>query len=135
MNINKSSKWWKIVLIIFGFFAILIASALLSEALSSFIKNPSLKILFEEIILRIPITLFSLHLFAKMVIRAKPEEFRVKKPRQNIFLWSAISLAFTLLVAFLILAFNQFEFFNQINSQSSQRFAYNISATLSMALG
>lgn len=134
MKIKKNLTWWQTIIFCLAFITIFFVVALLSDLVTEWIPNLSIRFIVSELILRLPLTLFFMHLFATKVIKLEQSAFYLGGFKKTLLKWLLIGFFISSLFLLLILVINPTEYLYKGDQLNSKWLIYYTVSTIIMAI-
>ncbi|MEE4197388.1 MAG: CPBP family intramembrane glutamic endopeptidase [Bacteroidales bacterium] len=126
--------WWLTLLYCIALIAIFFIVAIISDLATQWIPSVNLKFIVRELILRLPLTLFLMSLFAQKVIKMNRETFYLRNFTQSLFKWLLFGLVISIAFFILIVIFNPVTIMDKRGSLDSTWLIFYILSTIAMAI-
>ncbi|MCB2196073.1 MAG: CPBP family intramembrane metalloprotease [Bacteroidetes bacterium] len=134
MKYKSNYTWWQAVLACIAFLAIFLMVAILSDSATQWIQDRSIRFVFRELILRLPVTLFLMYLFAKKVLKRDAATFNIRRSNSKPYQWFIAGVIISILFLAFTLLFNDVNYEYKGKQLSNDLIIYFVVSTIAMSI-
>ena len=134
MEISKKLTWWKTILYCLVFLTIFLGAAIISDLATRWISNLSLRFIIRELALRLPLSLFLMHLFARKVVKLDNSVFYINAVHKRLLKWLFTGIIWSSILLALILVLNPASYLYKGGQIESKWIVYYVISTVAMAI-
>lgn len=125
---------WKTILYCFALVLIFLGAAFISDLVTRWIPDLSLRFIVRELVLRLPLSLFLMHLFARKVIKLNKRVFYINTLHKGLLKWFLIGMIWSSVFLVLIYVLNPTTLIYKGGQIESKWIMYYVVSTVAMAI-